>query len=528
MSGPRRPGRARRPDRGRRGLRWAKAVQAGLPEVLRRHNHYVAPDVDTGAAGARARPPTCSLGCRWDGERLRRRCRSRSTRSSRATCKTARRASPSTPAMTSTRRTPSTARASAGRSSADGEPVPRPAATPPRRPTRSPGLDTNDEVVFMASDAGAQAPAGRRSARRASTASRAVTRPRPATQRAGRYVYVDARAPRGPSPSTRATATSRYTRDANADTFEKSRVLLRQLRQRCARHVLRRGRQRRRNADGTPRSSRRRPRDFATITTDRYRYRYDGRWLMTKINIADEQPGATAPTSSTAGRRARSSRTRSPRPPAAATRRRTPTGAAPPRCSASRAGPVRTIRETWGADSGTNVIRRETFYRDEMTPEDLAARARDPAAGRHLRAVGLQRRPHDPLPQPAEPGRRRHRRQQRRGRSATSTTRATKVRGQRHQRRRPGLPRRSTAASGCASLAVPPERRPHATRRSTTSTPRSAGRRSPARRHDRRPHHAPRSPTSRPAARRRALVAVPYYRDDSCFDDATGSNPGPR
>src|SRR3712207_2170387 len=31
-----------------------------------------------------------------------------------------------------------------------------------------------------------------------------------------------------------------------------------------------------------------------------------------------------------------------------------------------KVGPVRAIRETWGADSGTNVIRRETFYRDEM------------------------------------------------------------------------------------------------------------------------------------------------------------------
>ena len=31
-----------------------------------------------------------------------------------------------------------------------------------------------------------------------------------------------------------------------------------------------------------------------------------------------------------------------------------------------RVGPVRAIRETWGADSGTNVIRRETFYRREM------------------------------------------------------------------------------------------------------------------------------------------------------------------
>ena len=25
-----------------------------------------------------------------------------------------------------------------------------------------------------------------------------------------------------------------------------------------------------------------------------------------------------------------------------------------------------------------------------------------------------------------------------------------------------------------------------------------------------------------------ALAAVPYYRDDSCFDDGTGSNPGPK
>src|SRR3712207_7470339 len=31
-----------------------------------------------------------------------------------------------------------------------------------------------------------------------------------------------------------------------------------------------------------------------------------------------------------------------------------------------KVGPVRAIRETWGADSGTNVIRRETFYREEM------------------------------------------------------------------------------------------------------------------------------------------------------------------
>jgi hypothetical protein len=34
------------------------------------------------------------------------------------------------------------------------------------------------------------------------------------------------------------------------------------------------------------------------------------------------------------------------------------------RCSASGSGPVRAIREIWGADSGTNVTKTETFYRD--------------------------------------------------------------------------------------------------------------------------------------------------------------------
>ena len=32
-----------------------------------------------------------------------------------------------------------------------------------------------------------------------------------------------------------------------------------------------------------------------------------------------------------------------------------------------RTGPVRAIRETWGADSGTNVTKTETFYRDAVT-----------------------------------------------------------------------------------------------------------------------------------------------------------------
>ena len=34
---------------------------------------------------------------------------------------------------------------------------------------------------------------------------------------------------------------------------------------------------------------RRRPKDTATVTTDRYRYRYDGRWLMTDVRISPDR-----------------------------------------------------------------------------------------------------------------------------------------------------------------------------------------------------------------------------------------------
>ena len=111
--------------------------------------------------------------------------------------------------------------------------------------------------------------------------------------------------------------------------------------------------------------------------------------------IADLRPTAarpTAPTSSTAGRRARSRRTRARETPCCGYEEEDTNWGGSSTLLGEKVGPVRAIRETWGADSGTNVIRRETFYRDEMQPEDLAARARDPAAGRHLRAVGLQRR----------------------------------------------------------------------------------------------------------------------------------------
>ena len=83
------------------------------------------------------------------------------------------------------------------------------------------------------------------------------------------------------------------------------------------------------------------------------------------------KPGAaaasTAPTSSIAGRAARSSSARTRRSRSSASRTSRSTGRPTRRCSASAPARCARIREVWGADSGTNVTKTETFYRDAVT-----------------------------------------------------------------------------------------------------------------------------------------------------------------
>ena len=91
-----------------------------------------------------------------------------------------------------------------------------------------------------------------------------------------------------------------------------------------------------------------------------------------------------------------------------------------------RAGPVRAIREVWGADSGTNVTKTETFYQARRRVPLPPAGPPDPVR-RPLHVLGLQRRCRGPLlrrvrRRPARHPRRRlgrgraHRRRERRGR----------------------------------------------------------------------------------------------------------------
>jgi Thrombospondin type 3 repeat len=232
------------------------------------------------------------------------------------------------------------------------------------------GLDTDDELAFMARDAGEQAgldvplPAGIED-----SVEVAVTDPITQTTK---FVYVMKAAEDGPAPAFDASnGYVRYERDADANVFLFSQSSYDNYGAAAPGPYFD-------PATGecvTDEPLQRRPGDQATITTSRYKFRYEGRWLMTGLQVNNNDNGQSiAPDPS-----AEYGRDVVDQWKARAFQQRP--GGETPCCGyeeevnnwggssilmGERYGPVRTIRETWGADSGTNVVRREIFYRDEI------------------------------------------------------------------------------------------------------------------------------------------------------------------
>ncbi len=237
------------------------------------------------------------------------------------------------------------------------------------------GLDTDDELAFMASDAGPQAgldaplPAG-------VDDSYEVAILDPTTGETS-FVYVMLASESGPKPAY--NAGNGYVRFERDDPENDNRFLFSQSSYD--------------NYGAAPEGAwydpktgvchsdpgefrQRRPSDKATITTPRYQFRYEGRWLMTGLSVNNNDNGTdiSPPDDESAYGpdlvdqwKARAFQQRP--------------GGETPCCGyeeevnnwggssilmGERSGPVRTIRETWGADSGTNVVRREIFYRSEV------------------------------------------------------------------------------------------------------------------------------------------------------------------
>jgi hypothetical protein len=258
------------------------------------------------------------------------------------------------------------------------------------------GLDDNDEVAFMWRDAGATAaPAGARLPAGIASSYRVAVAD-PSNPSAVRYAYVAlATSDRDPGSPGRtiqqwndAHSYVHYARDASADVFQYSQSSYSDY------GAAPKGPYCVVNPDGTHSLStahgataQRRPGDGAWVTTGRYAFRYDGRWLMTQLRICPDQAKPGKPHSAGQPRCGMDDGTPTGYGPnivdqwkARAFQQR-PSGTTP--CCGyeeevnnwggssilfgEKWGPVRVIRATWGADSSTNNIRTEIFYPDSIT-----------------------------------------------------------------------------------------------------------------------------------------------------------------
>lgn len=384
------------------------------------------------------------------------------------------------------------------------------------------GLDSNDEIAFMARDAGAQAPANALRPH-GTTAVKQVAVRDPLTQQTS-YLYVM----QGLAPTfTAGTGYVRYTRDANAGTFEKSEssydgygnAATGPYCDDAGSVVLK--------ADGTPDIQRRRPRDTATIETDRYRYRYDGRWLMTDVRVKED--AATTYGADLVDRwkaRAFQQDAESETPCCGYEEEDTNWGGSSTLLG-ELSGAVRTVRETWGADSGTNVIRRETFYRDDMVMKTwLRVHVIPPLDGIYSQwdyNAGVMTKHYNPnIPAGVDVD----------GKNDEVLGNFDDPCNAKYDANGTGVITQTyrdvyQATGACKyfpyhqsfDVTDPTMSKPGATLDwSVTAGPVGSI--------VDRYYIEPQSQTVGGLAQ--GVVAVPYYRDDSCFDDATGTNPGPR
>ncbi|GAC1441740.1 MAG: hypothetical protein NVSMB55_10320 [Mycobacteriales bacterium] len=408
-------------------------------------------------------------------------------------------------------------------SSADNPCLAVPDSPPATDPVK--GLDNNDELAFMAKDAGPQAPSG---ATRpdGTTGVKAVAVTDPLTRQTS-YLYVMT----GRTPSFNAdNGYVHYQRDANADTFDKSQSSYSGYGNAEAGVYCDAAGNLVRKADGTPDIQRRRPRDTATITTDRYRYRYDGRWLMTDIRVKEDNATTYGPDLVDRWKARAFQQDAESKTPCCGYEEEDTNWGGSSTLLGELSGPVRTIRETWGSDSGTNVVRRETFYRDDMVMKTwLRVHVIPPLDGIYAQwdfNAGVMTKYYNPnkpdgvavdgkndevfgnFDDPCNP--------KYDASSATST--ASIVSTYRDVYKQSGL---CTALPYHQSFDVPDptfSKTNAALDWSVTAGPSGSI-------VDRYSFE----PTSiTPGGFAQSVVAVPYYRDDSCFDDGTGSNPGPR
>jgi hypothetical protein len=401
------------------------------------------------------------------------------------------------------------------------------------------GMDSNDEMAFMASDAGGAAPGGT-SLPDGINGMKVVTIADPTNPKAQpKYVYIMRAKDEAGAPTQVDAAHGyvHYQRDANADVLAYSKSSYGSYGPAKVGPYC--------NSDGTPaldangnqRVGPRRELDGTTISTDRYQYRYDGRWLMTGIQIADDGLNWSDPNKVYGQNivdrwkaRAFAQDPGSTTPCCGYEEEDTNWGGSSTLLG-ERTGPVRAIRETWGADSGTNVIRRETFYRDRMTQKTwLRVHVIPPLDGIYaqwdFRAGRVNRFYNSENPN-----------------GVTVDGRNDEVYGNwddpcnprwdhpNGQSQADATYRQAYEMSGLCTApgfsdnehaSIDPGDMTFGAANASLDWSETAG---PYGTIVDRLHAQPTDLT--PGGAAQSIAAVPYYRDDACFDDGTGSDPGP-
>jgi hypothetical protein len=117
----------------------------------------------------------------------------------------------------------------------------------------------------------------------------------------------------------------------------------------------------------------RRTLDTGTVTTPRYSFRYDGRWLMDGLDVSPDDEGLTEHNygPSVIDRWKARAFQQSPggKTPCCGYEDEQNNWGGSSMTMGVHIGPVRIIRVTWGSDSGTNVTRTDIFYADSIVHE---------------------------------------------------------------------------------------------------------------------------------------------------------------
>jgi hypothetical protein len=237
-------------------------------------------------------------------------------------------------------------------------------------------FDDDDEVVFMASDAGTQAPLDASGPEGSTEERQEIRLLDPHDPTAERFVYLFLR--EQGSSFDRDNGYVHYDKDTDADEWIDRNSFSDSDPEKIGSSNTGYGP----NLPGTVcnddpdtpeveaerSSSDRFPRDGVTVTTDTYRWRATGRWMVRNMHVtAPGEKGAYGPDLIDRWKGRAFQQSPDSSVSLVGFEDEQVNWEANSVLLGELAGPVRAVREVWGADSGTNVTKTESFYRDAIT-----------------------------------------------------------------------------------------------------------------------------------------------------------------